>query len=129
MPPINPESLIESLGLTLIETRDLDPRFNAVYLHHRRAIVIQKDLDPYTRRCCLAHEIGHAVYGDTEHGNPRLERRADLFAANLLINIDEYAAAETLHEGNAGAIAHELGVTPNLLKLWKTDVERKRIAS
>lgn len=38
-----------------------------------------------------------------------IERRADEFAARLLISPIEYRLAESLHDGHIGAIAYELG--------------------
>ena len=60
----DPERLAEAWGIRLIETNRLDPRFNGMYLERHHAIVLRTDLDYWTRRSCLAHELGHARYGD-----------------------------------------------------------------
>lgn len=119
----DPEQLAEAWGIRLIETGKLDPRFNGMYLAQHHAIVLRTDLDYWTRRSCLAHELGHARYGDSHHANARAEARADRFAANLLIDPDRYLQLEQLHEGHEGAIAHELGITPQLLQVWKASTE------
>ena len=119
----DPERLAEAWGIRLIETSSLDPRFNGMYLAQHHAIVLRTDLDYWTRRSCLAHELGHARYGDAHYANPRSEARADRFAADLLIDPDQYLQLEQLHDGHTGAIAHELGITPHLLQVWKASTE------
>lgn len=109
---IEPETLAEQMGIHIIETSELDPRFNGMYLHNHKVIVMRSNLDYWTRRSCLAHELGHAHYGDEIHGDPRAEARADRFAAHLLIDEESYRAAERLHDGHEGAIALDLGITP-----------------
>lgn len=118
-----PEHLAEAWGIRIIETNQLDPRFNGMYLDHHRTILLRSDLDYWTRRSCLAHELGHARYGDTHFANVRAEARADRFAADLLICPEQYLRLEQLHEGHEGAIAHELGITPHLLQVWKSSAE------
>ncbi|MHD0036265.1 ImmA/IrrE family metallo-endopeptidase [Corynebacterium diphtheriae] len=68
--------------------------------------------------------LGHAWHGDDIHGDPRLERRADQFAAQILITPTEYRLAENLHEAHASGIAYELGVTPHLVEVWQNMYER-----
>ncbi|CAB0507709.1 ImmA/IrrE family metallo-endopeptidase [Corynebacterium diphtheriae bv. mitis] len=118
------DKLADALGVTVAETPHLDDGLNGQYLHHRRLILLRQGLDPWTRKSILAHELGHAYYGDDIHGDPRLERRADQFAAQILITTSEYKAAEMLYGGNPGAIAYELGVTPHLVRVWQDIYER-----
>lgn len=118
------DQLADALGVAVVETPYLDDGLNGQYLHHRRLILLRQGLDPWTRKSTLAHELGHAWHGDDIHGDPRLERRADQFAAQILITPDMYKNAEKLHEGHTGAIAYELGVTPHLVKTWKDLYER-----
>lgn len=113
------DHLAEVMGVRVVESPDLRADLNALYIHHRRRIIIRPDLDPYTRRAALAHELGHAYYGDDQADDPRLERRADQWAARLLITPESYAHAEHLHGPHAGAIAWELGVTPDLVRVWR----------
>ena len=112
------DKIAELFGVRVGETTDLDPEWNGMYLHDRRLILIRKGLDYWKRRSILAHELGHAFYGDEHHGDPRLELRADQYAARLLISEDAYRAAEHLHGPHPGAIAHELGVTPDVVTTW-----------
>ena len=69
--------------------------------------------------CSLAHELGHAHYGDPPGHHGAHEIRADRFAARLLINPTEYATAEAIYGPHPAAIAAELGVTVNILKSWQ----------
>lgn len=78
----------------------------------------------------LAHEIGHAIRGDVPTGtafDARAERAADHFAATYLISPVDYALAEKIHGPNPDALAHELGVTTHLVKVWKACHENKQI--
>jgi len=78
----------------------------------------------------LAHELGHALTGDVptgiQHFDQRMERAADMTAANMLISHADYAAAEALYGAHDGAIARELGVTTHLLAVWRATYERTR---
>lgn len=118
------DQLADALGVAVVETPYLDDGLNGQYLHHRRLILLRQGLDPWTRKSALAHELGHAWHGDDIHGDPRMERRADQFAAQILITPTEYRLAEKLHDGHIGAIAYELGVTPHLITVWKDLYER-----
>ncbi|BAM26375.1 ImmA/IrrE family metallo-endopeptidase [Corynebacterium ulcerans] len=121
------EALIESLGVSILDTHDLPSGIDGMYLHHRKIILIRSSLDTWSHRSTLAHELGHAWYGDDQHGDPRLERRADEFAAQILITPDNYRLAENAHNGCLGAIAYELGVTPRILDVWKRLYQQGRI--
>lgn len=112
------DKIASLFGVHVTETNDLDPAWNGMYLHEDRIIILRKGLDYWNRRSILAHELGHAYYGDEAHGDPRLELRADQYAARLLISEDAYRAAEQLHGPHPGAIAHELGVNLEVIKTW-----------
>ncbi|MDO5373507.1 MAG: ImmA/IrrE family metallo-endopeptidase [Corynebacterium glutamicum] len=113
------DKIAELFGVHIIETHDLRPEWDGMYLHHRRVILLRKNLDYWKRRSVLAHELAHAFYRDETHGDTRLEKRANEYAALLLISKDEYRAAELLHGPHPGAIAHELGVTPDVINTWR----------
>ena len=113
------DKIAELFGVHVIETNDLRPEWDGMYLHHRSLILIRKGLDYWKRRSILAHELGHVFYRDETHGDTRLEKRANEYAALLLISKDEYRAAELLHGPHPGAIAHELGVTPDVVNTWR----------
>lgn len=112
------DKIAELFGVQVIETDGLDPRWNGMYRHQKRIIYLSKGLDPWKKRSIFAHELAHAFYRDEAHGDTRAEKRANQWAARLLISKDEYRAAELLHGPHPGAIAHELGVTPDVVKTW-----------
>lgn len=112
------DKIAELFGVHVMETHDLRPEWDGMYLHHRRLILLRKGLDHWKRRSILAHELAHAFYRDETHGDTRTEKRANQWAAQLLISKDEYRAAEMICGPHIGAIAHELGVTPEIVKTW-----------
>lgn len=97
----------------------------AAWLPHRNAITLRVGMDDVTTLCSLAHELGHAHYGDPPGHHGAHEIRADRFAARLLVSPTEYAAAETIFGPQPSLIAHELGVTVKVLKTWQTLYERQ----
>lgn len=90
-----------------------------------RLIVVRPDLGPCNRVHTLGHELGHAAHGDPAGHNPRYEHRADVFAADFLIDPREYAELEIMYDGQIGAIAAELGVTVSLLAAWRANQEMR----
>lgn len=60
------------------------------------------------RRSVIAHELGHAHYGHDCEASA-FERQADMFAAQLLIDPDDYARLERINH-DAAWIADELNV-------------------
>lgn len=116
---MNLDELSQHLGVRILETKDLPKGTDGMYIHHSRLILIRHGLDRWNYNSVLAHELGHAWHGDDIHGDPRLERRADQFAAQILITPAEYRLAEKLHDGHIGAIAYELGVTVRLVEVWR----------
>lgn len=65
----------------------------------------------------IAHELGHAHHGDRCEDSSAVEARADIFAAQLLIDPSRYADLERagFHQHD---IAEDLGVTVDVLNLW-----------
>lgn len=100
----------------------------ACYIDRCRIIVIRPGMRRAQARSALAHELGHAAHRDTTTGHPlydaRQERRADLYAARLLICPSAVARAERLHGPHLGMIARELDVTPRLLAVWRDHHQR-----
>lgn len=90
-----------------------------------RLIVVCPTLGPRNRVHTLAHELGHAAHGDPAGHHPRYEHRADLYAAELLIDPHEYRELEMMYDGQAGAIAADLGITVSLLATWRADLEKR----
>ena len=117
--------LAESMGVTL---RRHNGGKKGWYDHATRTISTRRGMSIQQYRSVLAHELGHAHYGDTPTGNghfdQRQERRADEYAARLLISPIEFEAAATWHHGPLPAIADELEVTKHLLKTWQSLHER-----
>ncbi|MBH5301130.1 ImmA/IrrE family metallo-endopeptidase [Corynebacterium silvaticum] len=111
------ETLAHNMGITVIETSNLGCTLNACFHPPTRTIFIKTGLDPVTRHCAIAHELGHAHYG---HGcsTPGAERQADEWAARQLLDVGDVEAVGWECEGSAAAMAAELGVTPHLLTLW-----------
>lgn len=96
----------------------------AAWLPHKRTITLRVGMDDVTTLCSLAHELGHAHYGDPPGHHGAHELRADRFAARILVSPVEYATAEELYGPQPSLIAHELGVTVKVLKTWQSLYER-----
>ena len=75
-----------------------------MFLKNHRYIFLSKDLDPVMLRLVMAHELAHALFDRKENCyfirnktlllNSRSERRANRFAAYLLISeemLEEYS--------------------------------------
>lgn len=112
------DGIAEAMGVTVIDEPTLRSDVNAMYVDAERVILVQPNLDPWNRRSCLAHELAHAFFRD-EVSEPRIERRADQWAAQLLISPAEYKAAELLVGPSVGALAWELEVTPQVIETWR----------
>lgn len=115
------EALAEDMGVRLVETGRLSMEFNACFHAPTKTIFIRHGLDPVTRRCAIAHELGHAHAGDTCSSS-----RAEWAASNLL-DLDEVEAVAMDVDHAPSAMAAELGVTPNLLAVWMRLYEAGRI--
>lgn len=117
-----PHSHAESLGLEVVYGR---PRLGGkgAWRPDEQVIVIRADLLWRQERCTLAHEIQHALAGDTPSPFGPLrwvqESRADRRASDLLVDAGEFAAAEELLGPYPGAIADELDVTLHVLSVWQ----------
>lgn len=92
-------------------------------------ISLRRGLGWVTRRCTLAHELGHYILGHAPTRDPwvhaRQERRADELAAELLITPDDYETAEMLAGSEETALAHELGVTKRIIRAWRNHHRRR----
>lgn len=113
--------LAESMGVQLQRHTGGCPGW---YDHHRHIISTRRGQSISQYRSVLAHELGHAAHGDTPTGNghfdQRQERRADEFAARLLISPTDFESAAVWHHGHLPAIADELEVTHHILKTWQS---------
>lgn len=114
------------LGVT-IEYTKLDGRVGG-YRHDIRHIRMQQGMLPVKERSVLAHELGHATYGDEptifRHMNSKQERRADEWAAHFLIDAEEYRLAEERFGSHTRWIAQELGVLEKLVHAYERTLHR-----
>lgn len=92
------------------------------YVPDQQRIYLDTRLTPAEQRTVLAHEIGHAYYGhgctDGNATDAAHERRADVYAARLLIDPAEYERLELIHP-DPHLIADELGVTVGLVEIYR----------
>lgn len=114
--------LAERLGVRLVRHNG-GPK--GYYRHSTRTISTRRGLSIAEYRSTLAHELGHAAHGDEPTGNghygQRQERRADRYAARLLIDPDDLDTwCRFYGPCNLPMIAHELEVTTHLLAVYMT---------
>lgn len=81
-------------------------------------------LTPFERRSVIAHELGHHHYGDRA-STPAIERRADRYAATLLIDPAAYARIERIHP-DAATIADEMQVTVKIIEAFRAHCLERR---
>ena len=116
--------LAEQLGVQLVRHSGGQKGW---YNPRTRTISTRRGMSIIQYKSTLAHELGHAFYGDvtTGHGwfDTRTEHRADQYAAHLLITPEDFHDAYTWHGGHLPAIADDLEVTHHLLATW-LDAER-----
>lgn len=74
--------------------------------------------------CAIAHELGHAAFGDEYSEDllrdSRQEVRADRWAVGVLISKSAYEHAERIVGSHSGALAAELDVTVEFVDIWKS---------
>lgn len=87
-----------------------------------RNISLRDGMTDVATLCALAHELGHAEAGDPPGHEGLAERRADRFAARLLISPVDYRAAEETYGPHPARLAAELGVTTHLLEVWRHQI-------
>ncbi|WP_087587737.1 ImmA/IrrE family metallo-endopeptidase [Prescottella equi] len=114
----------EALGVTVVEVDDLPSGTRGEYIHEERLIKLDAGLSERQKKCTLAHELGHAHHGHTkpqsEAERLRQERQANDYAAQALITADAYAAAEAQYGPHIAALAFHLGVTPAVVRSWRS---------
>lgn len=113
--------LADEVGVRVM-WRDLGRR-RGEYRAGPRLITLNPRLPGLLQRSTLAHELGHHHHGDEWTDDPRAlaarERRANAYAAQLLITPAGYAAAERLVGPHPGALARELDVALYVLQAWQ----------
>ena len=97
------------------------------YNHTTHTISTRRGMSIQQYRSTLAHELGHAHYGDhpTGHGHydQKQEARADRYAARLLIDPATFDTAYRWCQGNLQELADELEVTQHLLRVYLTTID------
>ena len=111
------DMLTEKLKARVVETHRLNQALNACYVAEKRVIYVRKNLDPATRACAIAHELGHVFYGH-DCSTPRFEYQADRWAAEQLLGGLVAPGMLLEYRSRPGALAAELGVTPRFLQVW-----------
>ncbi|MDD7587234.1 MAG: ImmA/IrrE family metallo-endopeptidase [Corynebacterium glucuronolyticum] len=117
--------LAQALQVEVCETDQLPANVDGWYVDAERVILMRPGLDPWNYRATLAHELAHAYFRD-DTSDPRIERRADQWAAQMLITRDEYRAAEEEVGTSIGALAYHLDVTPAVIETWRDCYARAR---
>lgn len=107
-----------------VEWADLGPRRRGEYYDDEQRIVLSQRLTSVQAVATLAHEIGHATFGD-RCTLPANERRAWEYGAALTIEVEEYVLAEQLVGCHVGALAEALDVTPKLVEAWRRWYRRR----
>lgn len=100
----------------MVEYVDLGPTRHGEY-HHPDLIRISNRATGAQGLSALAHEVGHAVA--CEKGATANCSRADEYGAALVIEPEDYRAAELMVGEHAGALARYLGVTRRLVLAWR----------
>ncbi|WP_415395154.1 ImmA/IrrE family metallo-endopeptidase [Rhodococcus globerulus] len=119
----------DQLGLTVIR-RALPPGIRGEYWHEKKLIVLSVSLTGRQEKSTFAHELGHAHYGHCVPGacrgdRNRQELQANDYAAKLLIAPGDYAAAEKIYGTHTESIAYHLGVTPAIVRAWRSLWKRR----
>ena len=111
--------LAESMGVRLTR-HDGGPK--GLYIDHLRTITTRRGLSIAEYRSTLAHELAHAHYRDVPCRDPvrhaRQERRADRWAARLLLDGVDVPGTLALHDHHRAPAAYELEVTIHLLDTY-----------
>ncbi|MFB4350304.1 ImmA/IrrE family metallo-endopeptidase [Microbacterium sp. CR_7] len=117
--------LVETHGLPLVERAG---RSCGGYEPNSATIRVAPGMSARTTRSVIAHELGHAMLGHEHTHDPteraRQERRADEWAARLLITPAAYAEAEAARDGHAASMAFDLEVTVDLVLAYRRLLRR-----
>ena len=68
-----PDQLAAGMGLRVDEVPLDDDWPHGLWVPERRQIILRHGLDRVTRRCVLAHELGHAHHRDVRSGFDSLD--------------------------------------------------------
>lgn len=125
--PYDPEMHASQLGIRIIDAC-LPAGTLALWDETTRTILTSPGLLHRQRRCVIAHELAHAVNGDThalldDVAARKRERRADLTAAGWLLDPVAVRTALAVSPDSLNAAAADLDVTPRILSAW---LERRK---
>lgn len=118
----DPDAHAAELGIRIIDAC-LPAGTLALWDETTKTILASPGLLHRQRRCVLAHELAHAVNGDTHSPLDTIaalkrERKADQIAAGWLLTPDAVATALTVSPDSLSAAAADLDVTPRILSAW-----------
>lgn len=118
----DPDAHAASLGIRIIDAKTPAGTL-ALWDEQTRTILTTPGLLYRQRRCVLAHELAHAVNGDThapidDVAALKRERKADQIAAEWLLTPDAVAVALAIAPDSLSAAAAELEVTDRILEAW-----------
>lgn len=112
-------------------SHELDTADIAGWFPRSRRVLYRLGMSFAETVCAIAHELGHAAYGDEYSEDclreSRQEARADRWAVGVLISRSAYEHAERIVGSHSGAIAAELGVTVEFVDVWKALHEKALI--
>ena len=120
--PYDPETHASQLGIRIIDAC-LPAGTLALWDETTKTILASPGLLHRQRRCVIAHELAHAVNGDThapidDIAARKRERRADLTAAGWLLDSAAVRTALVVSPDSLSAAAADLDVTPRILFAW-----------
>lgn len=113
------QSIAEAMGVRW-QRHDGGPK--GFYYHPSRTISTRRGLTIAEYRSTFAHELGHAHHRDVQqtngYYNTRQEKRADRYAADLLLDEGAVRTALACNGGHIVPAAYELEVTAHILRVW-----------
>jgi hypothetical protein len=112
----------------IVRIRPYPPDWQGCYVDGSGTINLSDHLgEGMWMRCTLAHELGHAYYRHRVT-TKTTEKQANERAAELLIDLNDYARAERISD-NISYLAHELDVTKRIIWAYQSRLHRLRIAA
>lgn len=120
--PYSPDTHAASLGIRIVEAQPPSGTL-ALWDEQTRTIITAPGLLHRQHRCVIAHELAHAIQGDTHSPLDTIaalkrERKADQIAAEWLLTPDAVAIALAIAPDSLSAAAAELEVTDRILEVW-----------
>lgn len=103
-------------GVTVIYG-SLPPPYWSLYRPAKELIIVNRGLVLAQENVAIGHELGHHHCGH-DCTNPHTEAQAWRWAAGFMIDLEDYARAESINPHPA-AIALELDVTTKIIIEWQ----------